>query len=392
MTDKQQRLDAIKLKIDAALEGVRGKTDIEERSRIVFEIFTSENTTRPLKRGWGPVKYENDHLLIVKALAVMGSAVSDDRTLQDMILTSHTGRFWLILQVYFQNETDLDKFFSLFGLKALYIQRLPIQEEEDRFINSMLKKIGLSITSRDLDNLCRKFWKRDLSTGLPLLDDMISLPAHVLINLAKVIVPDKISNTIKTITESGNEAFMKDKTLFMAQVLLGIAIIGGYLYFRHYRTSSSSTSEPPQDMPQNDPARTPSPVPAMPPKPKPAPAVFMLVLEANRLGNVQEGDALSSDAALQLLDAATYFGCFSKDDAATLENGITGMSNEKEFSREAAQFVYVSVSVEDGQDLIRAVGKFGLKKTMHNAPERTYTVSKMRLLDHLEGIEKLTRI
>ena len=134
MTDKHQRLDAIKSKIDAALEGVRGKTDQEERSRIVFEIFTSENTTRPLKKGWFPPRDENDHLLIVKALAVMGTAVSDDRTLQDMILTSHTGRFWLILQAYFQNETDLDEFFSLFDLKALYIQKLPIQEEEDRFI------------------------------------------------------------------------------------------------------------------------------------------------------------------------------------------------------------------------------------------------------------------
>lgn len=391
MTDKQQRLDAIKSKIDAALEGVRGKTDQEERSRIVFEIFTSENTTRPLKKGWFPPRDENDHLLIVKALAVMGTAVSDDRTLQDMILTSHTGRFWLILQAYFQNETDLDEFFSLFDLKALYIQKLPIQEEEDRFINSMLKKIGLSITQKDLDNLCRKFWKRDLSTGLPLLDDMISLPAHFFINLAKVIVPDNISNTIETITESGNEAFMKDKTLFMAQVLLGIAIIGGYLYFRHYRTSSSSTSEPPQDMPQNDPARTPTPAPAMPPKPKPMPAVLMLVLEANRLGNAQEGDALSSDAALQFVDAATFFGCFSKDDAVQLESGITGMTND-EFSRESAQHVYVSLSVENGQNLIQSVGKFGLKKNMRNAPERTYAISKMRRLISFDGTEVLTRI
>ena len=158
---------------------------------------------------------------------------------------------------------------------------------------------------------------------------------------------------------------MKDKTLFMAQVLLGIAIIGGYLYFRHYRTSSSSTSEPPQDMPQNDPARTPTPAPAMPPKPKPMPAVLMLVLEANRLGNAQEGDALSSDAALQFVDAATFFGCFSKDDAVQLESGITGMTND-EFSRESAQHVYVSLSVENGQNLIQSVGKFGLKKNMRN--------------------------
>ena len=176
---------------------------------------------------------------------------------------------------------------------------------------------------------------------------------------------------------------MKDRIIFIAQVLLGIAIIGGYaVYLRHHRKSSSD--KPRQNMSKNEPAQTPSVA-----SPAPKPAILMLVLAANKLGNAQEG-VLSADAVLQLVEASAYFGCFPPKKANELEGGITGMVNE-EFSRESAQYVYISVSFDDGDDLIQASAKFGLKQCLRNTPERTCAILKMRLLDHLEGIDKLRR-
>ncbi len=118
--------------------------------------------------------------------------------------------------------------------------------------------------------------------------------------------------------------------------------------------------------------------------------VMMFILPANKTDDIIEGDIIDSDTAIRIIDDSVYFGCFPQDEAKNIESELD--LKGREFSRDTSQDIYISLEVKDGQELIEGFPlKFSLKKRLQNKP-REITISKIRLLDKLQGLEKLNRI
>ncbi len=117
---------------------------------------------------------------------------------------------------------------------------------------------------------------------------------------------------------------------------------------------------------------------------------MMLVVPADKLNDINEGDIIDSDTAVRLIDNAVYFGCFPQDKASDIETELE--LQDEAFSRDTAQDIFISLEQKNGQEMIKKSSmKFSLKKYLQNNP-REFTISKIRRLKKRYGVIKLKRI
>lgn len=152
---------------------------------------------------------------------------------------------------------------------------------------------------------------------------------------------------------------------YIASVFIGIAVVEGIIPF-------------PQNVSQKQKISS-----------EPAPVSILLLLPANKLEKIDSSEEILPDTVLRLIDAAVYFGCFSSDEAAERENGFN--LNEGKISPESAQYVYVNLKTDEGKDITGASSKFRIKKCLKQNPRR-FIMSRPKLLDNLQGVDRLNRI
>lgn len=179
------------------------------------------------------------------------------------------------------------------------------------------------------------------------------------------------------------KAMIEDKSLYMFCVILGLMLAGSIF---HRKRSDKDPDKTNYDL------STINEAPKNEKKPSPKPAILLLLIPANKLDAITEKEILSSDKTTGLIDASVYYGCFPEYDAKDIESGMNLKEGKEVFSKESAQYVYVALSTQNGQDLIEGSSlKFSLKKCLRNRP-REFTVLKIRLLENLDGVGKLNRI
>ncbi|RLB93272.1 MAG: hypothetical protein DRH26_04315 [Deltaproteobacteria bacterium] len=118
--------------------------------------------------------------------------------------------------------------------------------------------------------------------------------------------------------------------------------------------------------------------------------IMMLILPANKLGDINKGDPIDSVKAVRLIDDAVYFGCFPQDKANNIETELE--LKDQDFSQDTVQDIFISLKVKNGEEIIKKSSmKFSLKKYLRNN-QREFTISKIRLLKKRYGLEKLNYI
>ena len=195
---------------------------------------------------------------------------------------------------------------------------------------------------------------------------------------------DSVTSFKRTYKLDLNDKFIlieRDNFGYIAFVFIGVAVISGFLKYPKKYTEEKEdiidkTPEPdakPEDISHSDPVN-----------------IVMLILPANKIDDITEGEAVDLDTAIRMIDGSIYFGCFPQDEAKNIESELD--LKDKEFSRDTAQDIYISLEVKNGQKLIQGASlKFSLKKRLRNKP-REFTILKIRLLEKLQGLEKLNRI
>ena len=174
----------------------------------------------------------------------------------------------------------------------------------------------------------------------------------------------------------------RDNFGYSAFVFIGAAVISGILKFPE---KNIKEKEDIIDIPPKTAAETEAI-----PHPEPVHIVMMLVVPADKLDDINEGDIIDSDTAVRLIDNAVYFGCFPQDKASGIETELE--LQDEAFSRDTAQDIFISLEQKNGQEMIKKSSiKFSLKKYLQNNP-REFTIAKIRRLKKRYGVIKLKRI
>lgn len=124
----------------------------------------------------------------------------------------------------------------------------------------------------------------------------------------------------------------------------------------------------------------------------PAPAVpgsIIIIIPANRLGSLSEDQRIDKARSINLIDGSIYFRSFKEDEVCEIEKQLD--LKEDEILLNTGQDIYVRLDSEDVRNSIEKKSKFSLKKSL-NKELRAFRIGKIRLLDKLDGIEKLYRI
>ncbi len=199
-------------------------------------------------------------------------------------------------------------------------------------------------------------------------------------------VCDKIP-TVKRIKEMISfHRHDKEKVFYIASVIIGMAIVLGKI--SNYKKVNKSnfvsyevkSEQKERKLEKTEKGETFKPV---------SRGVIILILPANKIADINEGQKINTETTIRLIDDSVYFGCFPENKGNEIEKEFD--LKEDNILSDTAQDIYVRLDVEKGTDLIEKFSKFSLKKCLQNKP-REFTISKIRLLDKLHGLEKLNRI
>jgi hypothetical protein len=109
------------------------------------------------------------------------------------------------------------------------------------------------------------------------------------------------------------------------------------------------------------------------------PAALALVLRASRLRGQAAGQELPAGAAIDLVGDAIYFRCSRAAEADALEQRLSLHDDLPPAGSE--QYVYLRLSVPDGDGLVRRSGKFGLEQGLAELGQRPVQLAALKRID-----------
>lgn len=267
----------------------------------------------------------------------------------------------------------------------------------DDIVKAALAFIGLHYSGKNIENIETSIssrMKRRTDILKNALYDIIPKPFNIkhpkIAYFLKLRDNSKKDNDISAFNKAMQKIGlgvlrMKEDFLFMALMIAGIWVIVRYLsdkedkLYSNLQSSDSVSLEEPE-----------TPIGTTEKNAVLKSATMLLLIPANKLPEIKEKEIFTSDKTGRLIDASVYYGCFSENEAKEIESGMN--LKKGDFSEESAQYVYITLSIEDGKDMMDGSSlKFSLKKCLRSKP-REFTVSKIRLLENLDGVNRLNRI
>ncbi len=324
------------------------------------------------------------------------------KIIQGKIKKGETGLLYTAIDELLPSDYDKKTLFERFQIRENdYYQTSRAKE----IISDALSLIGLHFSQKSDKELSkiREKLSNEYDEKMALLPKMIGLLLSDLNyvshnNINYMFKQFRIANNKSTMDDGGsiisfkkiyrldlNNEFVsleRDNFGYRVFIFIGVAVISNLLKY-------------PKKFPQakedriDDSPKTAAETEAIP-HPESVHIVMMLVVPADKLNDINEGDIIASDTAVRLIDNAVYFGCFPQEKASDIETELE--LQDEAFSRDTAQDIFISLEQKNGQEMIKKSSmKFSLKKYLQNNP-REFTISKIRRLKKRYGVIKLKRI
>ena len=205
------------------------------------------------------------------------------------------------------------------------------------------------------------------------------------INFVDEDIPNfkKIKNNIPIVGRMFSD---KERTFYIAPVIIGIAIVLGRIVNYKKITESGKSNFETKNKQKNQKVGKVEKNKIFKPV---STGIIILILPANKIVDINKGQKINTETTIRLIDDSVYFGCFPENKGDEIEKEFD--LKEDKILSDTAQDIYVRLDTQDISDFVKESSKFSLKKCLRNKP-REFIISKIRLLNKLHGLEKLNRI